>query len=119
MDAAAPLLIMIAGPYGTDMQTDREKTDNLRKLNEIALIVLKKGHIPVVGINNSLPLAGIAGPGSLELIALPISLALAGRCDACLRTGGPSATADAEVEEFLFAGKPVYYDLEELPETGV
>jgi hypothetical protein len=36
---------------------------------------------------------------------LPLSLALAERCDACLRIGGPSAGADAEVATFAAAAR--------------
>lgn len=115
MNAAAPLLIMIAGPYSSGTSSDGERAENLRKLNETALTILKKGHIPIIGANNALPLVDIAGSGSFELIMMPISLALAERCDCCLRIGGPSIGADAEVEQFLFAGKPVYYDMDELP----
>jgi hypothetical protein len=46
---------------------------------------------------------------------MPLSLALAGRCDACLRVGGPSAGADQEVALFHAVGKPVYGSLADLP----
>lgn len=43
---------------------------------------------------------------------LPISLALANRCDAVLRIGGTSKGADQEAEIFKAKGLPVYYDLD-------
>jgi hypothetical protein len=46
---------------------------------------------------------------------MPLSLALADRCDACLRIGGPSVGADAEAERMRSAGKPVFHSLAELP----
>ena len=48
-------------------------------------------------------------------IMMPLSLALAERCDACLRVGGPSKGADDEMERFRAAGKPVYRTLSEIP----
>jgi hypothetical protein len=46
---------------------------------------------------------------------MPLSLALAERCDAVLRIGGPSAGADAEAARFAAAGKPVFRDVAEVP----
>ena len=45
----------------------------------------------------------------------PVSLALAERCDACLRIGGPSQGADDEVRRFEAAGKAVYRALADVP----
>jgi hypothetical protein len=50
---------------------------------------------------------------------MPISLALAGRCDACLRIDGVSTGADQEVERFRHRGKPVYRSLSEVPKPAV
>ena len=46
---------------------------------------------------------------------MPLSLALAERCDAVLRIGGPSAGADAELARFRDAGKPVFRSVEDVP----
>jgi hypothetical protein len=46
---------------------------------------------------------------------MPVSLALAERCDAVLRLGGPSQGADQEVARFRQAGKPVYLALKDIP----
>jgi hypothetical protein len=48
-------------------------------------------------------------------VMMPISLALADRCDAVLRLGGPSHGADQEVMRFRQAGKPVFHTLAEIP----
>jgi hypothetical protein len=52
---------------------------------------------------------------SYDEIMMPVSLALADRCDACLRVGGPSRGADDEVKRFEAAGRPVYRTLGEVP----
>jgi hypothetical protein len=46
---------------------------------------------------------------------MPLSLALAERCDAILRLPGASAGADEEVARFAAAGKPVFHALDEIP----
>ena len=106
---------MIAGPYGTGAKTEAEKGANLRKLNEAAWEVFKKGHVPVVGVNNALPLVAVAGEAKADEIMMPLSLALADKCDACLRIGDASKGADEEVARFKAAGKPVYYSIGAVP----
>ena len=104
---------MIAGPYtGAD---DERRARNLQLLNKAALQVWRMGHLPVIGVNMALPLIGAAGSEHYDDIMMPVSLALAERCDACLRIGGRSAGADAEVERFRAAGKPVYFRYSEVP----
>jgi hypothetical protein len=64
--------------------------EDLRALNAAALAVRRLGHIPVVGVDLALPVIVAAGvdDAACEDIMMPVSLALAGRCDACLRIGG-------------------------------
>jgi len=107
--------IMIAGPYSSGGADAALRAANLRTLNEAAVAALRRGHVPVIGVNMALPMIEAAGPGAYEAIMMPVSLVLAARCDACLRIGGPSAGADAEVMRFREAGKPVYRSLDELP----
>ena len=49
---------------------------------------------------------------------MPVSLALADRCDACLRIGGPSKGADDEAERFRLAGRPVCKRLADLSHSA-
>ncbi len=107
--------IMIAGPYSSGDADAATRAANLWAMNEAALEVFQKGHAPVIGVNMALPVIGVAGDDRFEEIMMPISLALADRCDAILRIGGPSAGADQEVERLKAAGKPVYFSLEEIP----
>lgn len=112
------LWIMIAGPYRGN-STDREVwARNHRLLNEQALEVFRKGHIPVIGVNAALPVIEAAGADQFESIMMPLSLALAERCDAILRVGGPSAGADQELAVFREKGLPVFYSIEDIPQGG-
>jgi hypothetical protein len=107
--------VMVAGPYRTGARTDEERAANLRRLNLAAYEVLRRGHVPLVGVNLALPIIEAAGPESYEDVMTPLSLAVADRCDAVLRVGGPSAGADEEVERIRARGGPAYRSAEELP----
>ena len=107
--------MMVAGPYRTGARSDEERAENLRRLNLAAYEVFRRGHVPIVGVNLALPIIGAAGPESYEDVMTPLSLALADRCDAVLRVGGPSAGADEEVERIRARGGAAYRRPEELP----
>jgi hypothetical protein len=109
------LWVMIAGPYRGGASSDAERAANHRRLNEAAAQVLARGHVPVIGVNLALPIIAVAGPASYERIMMPLSLAVAERCDAVLRVGGPSAGADREVERIRALGGAVYERVEDLP----
>ena len=111
------MMIMVAGPYSSGGADAAKRAANLRRLNEAALAVFARGHLPVVGVNLALPMIEAAGgdAAAYERLMMPVSLALAARCDACLRVGGPSAGADAEAERFRAAGRPVYARVEDIP----
>ena len=108
---------MVAGPYGAGAVDAAAMARNLRVLNNAALAVFRAGHIPVIGVNMALPLIEAAGadPASYDEIMMPVSLALADRCDACLRVGGESRGADDEVARFETAGRKVYRSVSEIP----
>jgi len=108
--------IMIGGPYGTGAKSAADRTANLQRMNEAALAVLRKGHVPIIGVNMALPvIAAAGGDGTAEAeIMMPLSLALAGRCDAFLRIGGPSVGADQEMARFVAAGKRVFRSVDEI-----
>ncbi len=112
------LWIMVAGPYRSGAMDEAARAVNLRALNAAALVVLRRGHLPVIGVNLGLPIIEAAGPESFDEIMMPVSLAVAERCDAVLRIGGPSGGADAEVERFRERGLPVFHALDEIPEAG-
>ena len=109
--------VMVAGPYRAGGACDAVRRENLRLLNEAAVQLLRAGHVPIIGVNMALPMIEAAGADDVayDEIMLPISLALAERCDACLRLGAQSKGADDEVQRFNEAGKPVYWALSEVP----
>lgn len=106
---------MIAGPY-TAGSKDKEKwKQNHIKLNKVAYEVNLKGHTPVIGVNVALPIIQTVGFDKFDELMMPISLAMVERCDAVLRIGGASSGADLEVEIFKEKGRPIYYNLDEIP----
>lgn len=109
--------IMVSGPYTAGGADAAQRADNLRALNEAAVALHRAGHVPVIGVNMALPMIEAAGGGAAACrdIMMPMSLALAERCDACLRIGGPSQGADDEMERFRAAGRPVFRHLREVP----
>lgn len=110
------LWIMIAGPYSSNGADAAQRASNLLALNQAASHVFAAGHIPIIGVNLALPvIQADGGDDAFDRIMMPLSLALADRCDACLRIGGPSVGADREVERFKAAGKPVYHAVNEIP----
>lgn len=110
--------IMIAGPYGTGAKTQADREANLLALNRAAYEVFRKGHVPIIGVNLALPVIQAAGPQMYEAIMMPLSLALADRCDAVLRIGGSSRGADDEVDRVRARGGRVYLSLEEIPDAS-
>ncbi len=111
--------VMISGPYRHGARTDEDRRANLRRMNEAAVEILRKGHTPVIGVNMALPMIESAGAEAYDEIMMPVSLALAERCDAVLRMGGASTGADQEAQRFVDAGKPVYRSVDEIPAASV
>jgi len=108
---------MIGGPYGTGARDAADRAANLSRMNDAALAVFRKGHVPIIGVNLALPVIAAAG-GAADAeteIMMPLSLALAERCDAFLRVDGASTGADQEMARFVAAGKPVFRTIEEVP----
>ncbi len=110
-----PLWIMVAGPYTSGAKDGDGLAANLAAMNLAAVEVWKRGHVPVIGVNMALPVIGMAGDDQFDAIMMPLSMALAERCDAVLRIGGPSQGADQEVELIRKKGGAVYRSAEEIP----
>lgn len=109
------LWIMVAAPYTSGAANEADRARNLEAMNDAAWQLWQRGHVPVIGVNMALPVIAAAGVEKFEEIMMPLSLAFAERCDACLRIGGASDGADAEAERIRAAGKPVYRSLAEVP----
>lgn len=107
--------IMIAGPYRSGASSEAAQERNLSLMNQAALEIFRKGHVPIIGANLALPVIQAAGPDSYDEIMMPISLALAASCDAVLRMEGESAGADAQVERVRASGGTVFRRLDDIP----
>lgn len=107
--------IMIAGPYTSGARNEADRAANLRAMNVAAYRVFQLGHTPVIGVNMALPVIDAAGAHAHEELMMPISLALAARCDAVLRIGGLSKGADEEVEAIRAKGGKVFTRVEDVP----
>ena len=119
-----PLMILVAGPYrsGTDDDPARIAA-NMRAMNDAALALFRRGHLPVTGEALALPLAETAGSkavgdGPFTEIFHPIAHRLLARCDAVLRIEGASAGADDMVATAQRLGLRVFFDLSEIPDAG-
>lgn len=119
--AAAPLLVLVAGPYRAGTADDPAAlTANVDAMNRVALDVYRAGHTPVTGEAIALPLAALAGSqrpgdGPFDEVFHPFARRLLAHCDAVLRTGGPSAGADEMVALGRQAGKLIVGSTSELP----
>lgn len=106
--------IMVAAPYASGGADAALRAARLAAMNRAALALFRLGHVPLIGVNMALPIIAAAGGDAYDEVMLPISLALAERCDAVLRLPGDSAGADAEVARFAAAGKPVFRSIAEI-----
>jgi hypothetical protein len=118
---AERMLILVAGPYrsGTGDKPDLIAA-NMRAMNEAALALFRRGHVPVTGEALALPLietAGSTGIGdaTFDEIFHPIAERLVRKCDACLRIGGFSKGADEMVRIAQAAGRRVFHSIEDVP----
>lgn len=112
---------MVAGPYRSGTNDDPVLIEaNVHAMNVAALDIYRLGHIPMLGEWLALPLIETAGSKEkgdaiFTEIFHPIAHAIAKRCDACLRIGGPSAGADGMVDLAKAHNQKVYYSLDEIP----
>lgn len=114
-------LILIAGPYRSGTDGVQERIDaNLVKLENAALAVYQRGHIPVIGEWLALPLAKAAGSTSVgdeisQSMLYPVAHRLIGKCDAIYRIEGESKGADMDIEVARKLGLPVYHHVDSIP----
>jgi hypothetical protein len=109
--------IMVAGPHRTGGADAVKNPRFLRYSMQRRWRFTGSDKSPVIGVNLALPLIVLAGDNDAvyEEMMMPLSLALADRCDAYLRVGGRSKGADNEVREFEFSGRPIFRSLDEVP----
>ena len=122
--ASDPLLILVAGPCRSGTNDDPALiAANMRAMNETALALFRRCHVPITGEAIALPMIEIAGSRHIgdavfDEIFHPIAERLVRRCDACLRIGGPSKGADEMVRLAEAAGRHVFRSLAEVPATS-
>ncbi|RYM73491.1 NUDIX hydrolase [Serratia liquefaciens] len=115
-------LILIAGPYRSGTNGDTQRiADNLHRLEQAALAVYQRGHVPVIGEWLALPLAAAAGSTQLgdavsEAFLYPVAHRLIAQCQAIYRIEGASAGADNDVRLANEWGIPVYFRLDDIPQ---
>jgi hypothetical protein len=109
---------MVSGPYTSGTKDPAVRAANLRAMNAAAHEVWKRGHVPVIGVNMALPVIEAAGADQFDAVMMPLSMALAERCDAVLRIGGPSKGADEELEAIRARGGQVFTRIEDVPVVG-
>jgi len=115
-------LILIAGPYRSGTDGDAQCiADNLHRLEQAALAVYQRGHVPVIGEWLALPLAAAAGSTQLgdavsEAFLYPVAHRLIAQCQAIYRIEGASAGADNDVRLANEWGMQVYYRLDDIPQ---
>lgn len=114
------MMILIAGPVRSGTEGNQSLIHaNLQKLNQMALQVYQKGHIPVVGEWLALPLASAAGSQQIgdeisEAYLYPVAHRLIHCCDAILRLPGASGGADKDVETGKKIGLKIYNYIDEI-----
>ena len=119
-----PFMILIAGPYRSGTNDDPALIQhNVDAMEDMALKVFRRGHLPVLGEWFALPLLKHAGSkrtgdALFDQIFHPVARELVGKCDAVLRIGGPSAGADDMVATGQKLGKTIFRSLEEVPRRG-
>ena len=115
------LLILISGPYMSGTNGDENAiAANLKAMEDYALPIFKKGHIPVVGEWLAWPIIKQAGGDShsspeFSEFQYPVAHRLLEKCDAILRIPGESRGADLEMAKAKAMGKTIFYSLEEIP----
>jgi hypothetical protein len=118
----SPLLILVAGPYRSNTNDDPARiAANYRRMNDVALLLFRRGHTPLTGEAVALPLMELAGSERMgdsawNEIFHPMGRRLIAHVDAVLRLEGSSVGADEMVELARAAGKPVFFALAEVPD---
>lgn len=113
-------MILVAGPYRSGTNDNPKLIQkNVDAMNEMALLLYNKGHLPVLGEWFALPLIETAGSNEMgdaiwsELFH-PVAIRLISKCDVIMRIGGASKGADEMVRIGKEKGKEIIYKIEEL-----
>src|SRR3954451_2291199 len=119
---SAQLMILVAGPYRGGTNDDPVLIQrNVEAMEDMALKVFRRGHLPVLGEWFALPLLKRAGSKKIgdavfNEVFHPVAREVIAKWDAVLRIGGPSAGADDMVATGQRLGKRIFRQLSEIPE---
>lgn len=122
MNEQKPLMILVAGPYRSGTNDDPALIQkNVDAMNDMALTIYNKGHLPVLGEWFALPLIETAGSKEMgdkvwNDLFHPVAIRLISKCDVVFRIGGASNGADEMVKIGQEKGKRIIYNIEELGE---
>lgn len=114
------LMILVAGPFRSGTNDDPVLIHrNVEAMNQMALKVYQKGHLPVLGEWFALPLIETAGSTAMgdevwDSMFHPVAIRMISKCDVILRIGGPSKGSDEMVRIGKEKGKRIIYSLDEL-----
>jgi len=108
------MIIAVAGKYSAETEVERQA--NFEAMNEPAARLLEKGHTPIIGINAALPVVERARIADKYEAIMQISMAVVSVCDAILVISN-SKGADRERDFFIENNKPVYYSIDEVPQS--
>ena len=108
------MMIAVAGPYSAPTAAQRQR--NLDAMNRAAAELMRRGHIPVIGVNAALPVVEMLDSHDRYEAIMTISLAVVGCCDAILIIGD-SPGVDRERNLLVSQGRPVYRSLMDVPEA--
>jgi ADP-ribose pyrophosphatase len=120
-----PLQVLIAGPVRGGTGDDPDKiAANVHAMEVVAVDVLRRGHLPIVGEWISFPLMARAGSTRIgdqvyDELQHPIGERIVECSDVCLRVGGPSTGADRMVAHARRFGRLVLTAVDQLPSRPV
>lgn len=108
------MIIAVAGKYSA--KTEAERQSNFDAMNETAARLLELGHTPIIGVNAALPVVKRANVADEYEAMMQISIAVISVSEAILVISN-SKGADRERDFFIAQGKPVYYSIDEVPQS--
>jgi len=118
------MMILISGPYRSGTNDDPKLIKaNLKRMEDAALLLYCKGHLPMIGEWVALPLMKMAGSKQVgdeiyNQMSYPIAHSLLRKCDAIMRIEGASKGADQDVALGEELGLKIYYDIQDVPDAA-
>jgi hypothetical protein len=108
------MIIGVSGPYSAP--TEELRQQNLDAMNFAAARLLEMGHVPLIGVNAALPVVNAANLTDRYEAIMTISMAAMEPCESLLVIG-LSKGVERERDLFIAKGLPVYYSIDEIPNS--